>query len=615
MTSSPATPTSTTPARLTVTPGTFATNDGGTVTIEADGDFTLHARAGDELHRHERLLRLHRRRRRLARADRHRPRDDPDRRLRLVRQQQRAAGGGGTSAAPFDTLVEAETASAANHTVFVFDGDNTATGYGGDGYAMDAGERLIGEHEGLQVDPDGGGRSAPSTLHPANAGAHPTLTATNADVIDLDDGNEIRGLNIDPQGTGGGIAGGTGDTGGATIDDVNITDTGTAGTQPGLELERHHRHVQHLQLHGQHQRRDRRACSTTPAPSTSRRRARSRSRAPARRASTATGTNMGTSTFDAITVTGSGNGGVEPDQPDQRDHWSTTFGDLVAHNHLRRHAASCLNNAGNVSPCRRPATANVSATGGPAVDVTGTSGATLAFDDVSSTNSANDGINLDGPRHRHVQRHRRHDRRRRRDRLRPRRRQRQRRPTRAPSTTAPAQTAEITGRTGGAVTLSGAIADTQRRGRRHQRCPATPAAARRSATRPRSLNTGDSGRGLVRRPATATRSTLSGGGLDVDTTSGAGHQRRPTAARSTVTGAGNTIATTHAAPRSTSPTPTSARRPHVPAHLRQRRGERHRAQQHRRERPGSPSPAAATRRRAATTPAARSRAPPATASR
>ena len=41
-------------------------------------------------------------------------------------------------------------------------------------------------------------------------------------------------------------------------------------------------------------------------------------------------------------------------------------------------------------------TANVSATGGPAVDVTGTSGATLAFDDVDSTNSANDGINLDG---------------------------------------------------------------------------------------------------------------------------------------------------------------------------------------------------------------------------
>ena len=54
--------------------------------------------------------------------------------------------------------------------MFVFDGDNTATGYGGDGYTMNAGERLIGEHEGLIVGTD--------TLHPANPGAHPTVTAT-----------------------------------------------------------------------------------------------------------------------------------------------------------------------------------------------------------------------------------------------------------------------------------------------------------------------------------------------------------------------------------------------------------------------------------------------------
>ena len=56
-------------------------------------------------------------------------------------------------------------------------------------------------------------------------------------MIDLDDGNEVRGLNLDPQGTGGGIAGASGDTGGGTIDDINIVDTGTAGTQPGLELD------------------------------------------------------------------------------------------------------------------------------------------------------------------------------------------------------------------------------------------------------------------------------------------------------------------------------------------------------------------------------------------
>ena len=67
---------------------------------------------------------------------------------------------------------------------------------------MNAGERLIGEHEGLVVDPDQGGPLRPGTLHPANPGAHPTLTATNVDVVDLDDGNEVRGLNIDPSATG-----------------------------------------------------------------------------------------------------------------------------------------------------------------------------------------------------------------------------------------------------------------------------------------------------------------------------------------------------------------------------------------------------------------------------
>ena len=58
--------------------------------------------------------------------------------------------------APFDTLAQAEAASGNNHTVFVFDGDNTSTGYD-TGYQMNSGERLIGEHEGLTVDPDGGG--------------------------------------------------------------------------------------------------------------------------------------------------------------------------------------------------------------------------------------------------------------------------------------------------------------------------------------------------------------------------------------------------------------------------------------------------------------------------
>ena len=79
-------------------------------------------------------------------------------------------------------------------------------------------------------------RSPAQTLHPANPGAHPTLTATGADVVDLDDANEVRGLTLDPSGAGAASPARTGDVSG-TIDDVNITDTGTAGTRPGLELD------------------------------------------------------------------------------------------------------------------------------------------------------------------------------------------------------------------------------------------------------------------------------------------------------------------------------------------------------------------------------------------
>ena len=237
------------PGPLTVRAETVTSVDGGSATLEADGDFTYFPPAtscGDTTDSFTYTL-----------EDSGSPEltDGGTVTIQLTNcvwyvrnNAPRAATAPPTP--PFDTLAEAETASGANHTVFVFDGDNTSTGYDGNGYTMNAGERLIGEHEGLVVGAD--------VLHPANPGAHPTLTATGADVIDLDDGNEVRGLNIDPQGTGGGIAGAAGDTGGGTIDDVNITDTGTAGTQPGLDSTPP-RHVQRLQPRRQHQRRDRRA--------------------------------------------------------------------------------------------------------------------------------------------------------------------------------------------------------------------------------------------------------------------------------------------------------------------------------------------------------------------
>jgi VCBS repeat-containing protein len=223
------------PGSLTVVPGTFATNDGGSVTIESDGDFVYSPVAGTSCTDTSDFF------------DYTVTNSSPPALTDVGRVtisiagcvwyvNNNAAGNSGTSVAPFDTLAQAETSSGTNNSVFVFDGDNTSTGYG-TGYQMNAGERLIGEHEGLVVDPDGGGALDPVVLHPANPGAHPTLTASNEDVIALDDGNEVRGFNLDPSGTGGGIEGAAGDTGGGTIDDVNILDTGTVGTQPALELD------------------------------------------------------------------------------------------------------------------------------------------------------------------------------------------------------------------------------------------------------------------------------------------------------------------------------------------------------------------------------------------
>ena len=288
---------------------------------------------------------------------------------------------------------------------------------------------------------------------------------------------------------------------------------------------------------------------------------------------------MGTSTFDAITVTGSGNGGVSMT--------NTTGHDDVrrprAHDDPAPRPPSC---SPTPAPCHRPGggTANVSATGGPAVDVTGTSGATLAFDDVSSTNSAGDGINLAGLGAGTFTRHQRHDRRRRRHRLRPRRRQRhrhlprrtqqRRRPTasrspaaaaapspspaRSPTPTTPAA-ASLSGNTGGSTTFSNAI---------------------------KTLNTGSQRQRSRMAASDGHTLDLTGGGLDIDTTSGAGLARRP-AARSRSTAGQHDRHDAPARPCNVVEHRLSARDARFQSHLLERRDERHRARHHRRGRRAS----------------------------
>ena len=144
------------PGPLAVVAGTFATNDGGSVTLEADGDFIYRPAAGTSCTDNSDFFDYT-----LSDQNTAGPGPTPGTDIGRVTiaiagcvwyvNNNDPTGNSGTSSAPFDTLTQAETVSLANHTVFVFDGDNTSTGYDGNGYTMNAGERLIGEHEGLIV--------------------------------------------------------------------------------------------------------------------------------------------------------------------------------------------------------------------------------------------------------------------------------------------------------------------------------------------------------------------------------------------------------------------------------------------------------------------------------
>jgi VCBS repeat-containing protein len=298
------------------------------------------------------------------------------------------AGGDGTSATPFDTLTEAETASGAGDTTFVFDGDNTSAGLGG-GYTMDAGERLIGELSGLTVDPDGDGSLATVDLYPATAGKRPTLTASGEDVVTLASTATVKGLGLDPSGSGGGISGGTG-VNSAVISDVVIDDKDVAGSQPGLELDGTTGTTSVAKL----------SVSTRQAKGIRLTNAGTVLFASSGTVSIVsdgaagldvTGTTLSNSEFDSITVTGSSTGGVSLSTV----VGPTGFGDLDLTTTSGTAPAFALSSASSVT-VPAAASASLSATGGPALDVTDSPGAALEFDSVSSANSANDGINIAG---------------------------------------------------------------------------------------------------------------------------------------------------------------------------------------------------------------------------
>jgi hypothetical protein len=386
---------------LTVVPGTFATNDGGTVTIQADGDFNFEPSPSTSCTDTSDFFDY-------SVQDGGSPNGTDTGRVTVAItgcvwyvNNNDAQGNSGTSEKPFDTTAQAQTASGNNQTTFVYDGDDTTTGYN-TGYTMNTGESLISEGATLQIGSD--------VLHTADAANKASLTNNNADVVTLAGGGTVKSFNMDPQGTGGGVFGtGLGSTT-VTLDDLNIVDNGTKGTQPGLELDTNTgttTNVSNLTVNNGD------GSSATAGDEGVRLNATgtvnfastgvisvTTNGAKGLDASAGAGTTSlgNASTFDDITVTNSGSGGVllqgTTGSGTQLGDGIGTDLDLTTVSGAM--PALSIQTSGTVNV---PASgiAALHATGGPGADIVspGSPGSTFSFDDVDSTNSANDGINLD----------------------------------------------------------------------------------------------------------------------------------------------------------------------------------------------------------------------------
>ncbi len=185
----------------TTAPFTTATEQGGSVTVETDGNFSYTPPAGfsgadhfdymltdDELTGAGRVTI-----------------NVTTERVWYVKNNA-APGGLGRSNDPFDTLLEAQTASSVNDTIYVFTGSGT-TGQN-TGIILKNGQRLLGEGVDLTVPVSVNGGPNPTNLR--TAGTRPTIGNTTGDGVMVStvsiggsfSGVEIRGLDISVSGAG-----------------------------------------------------------------------------------------------------------------------------------------------------------------------------------------------------------------------------------------------------------------------------------------------------------------------------------------------------------------------------------------------------------------------------
>ena len=288
-----------------------------------------------------------------------------------------AAGGDGTSDGPFDTTAEAEAASGNGDTTYVFSGSGS-TGYD-TGYTMDPSEEIYGQPHSLAV--GGFVLIQPPSISP------PRLTSASEGVITLDDGNTVRMLGIDPQGTHAGVVGGPGDDVGV----LNSLDVqGAAGhTGPGIELDSTSGpfDVTGTLINEQFGGTALRLNANSGVVQI----VNSAMTTETGRALDATSTNLGNSFVSLIESRNATNGAVR-----MKDTTGTTdFTTLIATGAIGATPAIDLDNPGLVT-VQANAVNDVTSNGGPAISIKGpASGSALAFDVVSSSTSATDGIDLD----------------------------------------------------------------------------------------------------------------------------------------------------------------------------------------------------------------------------
>jgi hypothetical protein len=126
-----------------------------------------------------------------------------------------ATTGDGRFSSPFKTLAEAQTASLANDTIYVYNGDNATTGQNS-GITLKAGQKFIGQGVAFTV----GGDSIEA------AGTNAKIGNSAGTAITLNTNNTLSGLDVSSTGTG--ISGSNFGT--LTSSAVNVASTGVALT-------------------------------------------------------------------------------------------------------------------------------------------------------------------------------------------------------------------------------------------------------------------------------------------------------------------------------------------------------------------------------------------------